>query len=88
MGPKPTWDSYARWARWSLILTPVWCGLAVILLIIDVKSFLALAATLVGLIGVAQLPFQLNRYRHARRHVLAADPDPSDMAALRRSLRQ
>ena len=38
MRPKPTWHGFVRWTRLGFIGGPVFCILAAVLLIVDVKD--------------------------------------------------
>ena len=87
MRPQPTWASYARWHKWSVLLAPIWCIGAAALLIISGLGPASVVCTAIAVVGLAWLPVNVARYRRARRHVLAGDPDPEDVRDLRAQLR-
>jgi hypothetical protein len=82
MRPKPTWHGFVRWTRLGFIGGPVFCILAAVLLIVDVKDVAGWVFAAIAVVGIFQTPSRIGRYRHARLHELAGDPDPPDLRTL------
>lgn len=88
-GPKPTWQSYASWCKWSVYCLPYCVALSLVFFWASGGSqVVGLICAVVCLIGLVQAPRNWRRYRIARQRMHDGEPNPPDMQTLLKTLRR